>query len=313
MSERQKETSSTYEATFFIVPTYIANLPGLTLPYLRVYEAIFQFWNKGRSCYLSNPVFMKRCNIGKTHLQDAFAYFEEHGEIIRSYKGGKRHFLQPQRSVEIDLDSTEKELHTDPAVPCDNNEQGTATAVGGYRCSGRGGTATAVHNNKKLNKELKCLVNTPQNTQLELIKKQNPLAELLPDKYLLAQTVLNDQCMNDDKSRKMFDERFKDLDVTFEEMLIECVMYYALKPTAQHVSPHRFRSWIKNEHKSKYDEKRSEGEKLWKDLTEDERSLIGDYNYFKKRPELNTMSELKKKEAERLLKILNATKKGEVL
>lgn len=147
----KKETN--YESIFFVVPTYILNLPGLTLPYLKVYEAIFQFWNKGKSCFLSNQAFMDRCDIGKTHLQDAFLFFEKNGELIRSCKGGRRHFLQPIRSVEVEKDSANNKPTTATAVPCFDIEQGTATAVGGYRCSGRGGTATAVHNIKKLNKE----------------------------------------------------------------------------------------------------------------------------------------------------------------
>ena len=47
---------SSYKETWFIVPSYILDLPNITLGFLRVYEAFFQFHNKGLPCFLSNKL-----------------------------------------------------------------------------------------------------------------------------------------------------------------------------------------------------------------------------------------------------------------
>ena len=46
------ENKNNYKETFFIVPSYILDLPGITLGYLKVYETIFQFWNKNQICFI---------------------------------------------------------------------------------------------------------------------------------------------------------------------------------------------------------------------------------------------------------------------
>ncbi|MEK6884834.1 MAG: hypothetical protein AABY22_34700 [Nanoarchaeota archaeon] len=150
----------------------------------------------------------------------------------------------------------------------------------------------------------------PLNNELVEIRKDNPVFVLLSDKYLLIQNKLNQECLNDHKSKEFFNFKFNKLDVTFEEMLNECVMYYALKPESQNVSPHRFRKWIKNEHVYTYEKKPdSVVHKLWKDLTNDERTLLSDYNHFMKFPEIqNPLTQEQKNKAISLLDLLQSSK-----
>jgi|SRR6266436_3791944 len=149
----------------------------------------------------------------------------------------------------------------------------------------------------------------PQNTELAVIRKQNPLAAFLPDKYLLMQKQLTSECLEDPKAFQLFESKFGKLEVTFEEMLYECVMYYALKPEAQNVSKHRFIGWIKREKIEVYDKKPdSIAHKLYRDLTDEEKTLVSDYMHFKKYPELkNKMTESHKKKAQDLVELLKST------
>lgn len=131
---------SNYNETFFIVPSYILDLPNITLGYLKVYETIFQFWNKGRACFLSNPVIQERTGLGSTQVKDALSFFETHGELIRFSKAGKRYLARPEQKIEY---------------MCSDNEQVAAPAAGGSRSSGHEVAAPAAHNIKKVNKENK--------------------------------------------------------------------------------------------------------------------------------------------------------------
>lgn len=148
-----------------------------------------------------------------------------------------------------------------------------------------------------------------QNTDLAIIRKSNPLAAFLPDKYLLMQKQLTIQCLSDEKAYALFESKFGKLEVTFEEMLYECVMYYALKPEAQNVSKQRFIAWIKREKVEIYDKKPdSVAHKLYRDLTEQEKSLVSDYMHFKKYPDLqHRMTDIQKKQAQDLLDLLKST------
>jgi hypothetical protein len=97
--------NNTYQAAFFIIPTYILNLPDINLGFLRVYNVIFEFWNKGLSCFLSDHAIMERTGLKKTHMYDAFAYFEKHNELVRRKVKGRRYFVQPERIIIRDLES----------------------------------------------------------------------------------------------------------------------------------------------------------------------------------------------------------------
>jgi hypothetical protein len=139
--------SSEYQSSFFIVPSRISRLPDITIACLRVYETIFQFWNHGRQCYLSNDAIMERAGITSTStLSEAFMYLESKGELIRKMKGKKRYFIQPERIVEVD------------DMPVDNfDESSTKTShgLGTPRARSRyaesDGLGTPRHNNKNIN------------------------------------------------------------------------------------------------------------------------------------------------------------------
>lgn len=154
-----------YQSSFFVVPSRIMNLPDLILSYLRIYETIFQFWNHGKNCYLSNAAIMERTGISsESTLREAFMYFENKGELIRRKKGGKRYFIQPERMIEIDDDPVDKSkidsiksVHT-VAKSTEHRRQVDAPTV-----------AKSTHNNKKINNK-----NIRESTER---KKRVPLPE----------------------------------------------------------------------------------------------------------------------------------------
>lgn len=90
-----------YKETWFIVPRTILDIPGITLSSLKVFETIFQFWNKGRKCFLSNPEIERRTGVKLTQVKDAIAFFEDHKELERIQIGMKRYLMQPLKVVEI--------------------------------------------------------------------------------------------------------------------------------------------------------------------------------------------------------------------
>lgn len=155
--------SSEYHASFFIVPIRIMNLPDIQLSYVRIYETIFQFWNHGKNCYLSNSAIMERTGIkSDSTIREAFIFFEKYGELIRRKKGGKRYLVQPERTIEIDspvdkskIDSI-KTIHT-VAKSTPNRRQVDAPTV-----------AKSTHNNKKLKEK-------------NLIREREPLSLFEPD------------------------------------------------------------------------------------------------------------------------------------
>jgi hypothetical protein len=138
--------SSEYQSAFFIVPSRIMNLPDLILSYLRVYETIFQFWNKGKKCYLSNSAIMERTNIkSESTIREAFAYFEKHNELKRKTVKGKRYLIQPEQIIELD------DLVGNPE-PVDNP---VAKSTPPRRQVDAPPVAKSTHNNKNINKEYK--------------------------------------------------------------------------------------------------------------------------------------------------------------
>jgi DNA-binding Lrp family transcriptional regulator len=107
------EMNQPYEDTFFIVPRYIRKLPGMTLGFLDVYETIFQFLNKGKDCYLSNPAIAERTGLGERHIKKALVYLEEREVIKRVTIKGKRYIVSASRT----LDQNETAKEGGPAVP----------------------------------------------------------------------------------------------------------------------------------------------------------------------------------------------------
>jgi len=144
---------SQYESAFFVIPSRIMNLPNLTLSFLKIYETIFQFWNHGRDCYLSNLMIMKRTGINsESTIRKAFMFFEKHNELIRVYEGTNRYLKQPQKMVKIDPDGVEE-------------------STGGASIARRGGVDSATPTiNKEFNnkKESAHLRKDAQNAQDEM-------------------------------------------------------------------------------------------------------------------------------------------------
>lgn len=139
--------SSHYEETFYIIPRYIRKLPGMTLSYLDVYETIFQFWNKNRTCFLSEEALCNRTGYKRTQIYDALNFFEKHGELKRIKKNGKRYLVKPEKIIETNCsDNIPMSEIADVYDPVDNLDIHV-------RNSGHATSGIADHNIKKLNKE----------------------------------------------------------------------------------------------------------------------------------------------------------------
>lgn len=135
-----------------MVPYRIRKLPGMTLALLDFYETVFEFWNNNEQCWLSNSALMERANIKSiSTIQEAFQYFEKHGEMKRVVKNGKRYLIQPSRAIQCDPDIEPSQSVDNSKKDSSKCDQGIAPAIGGYRHSDSGGIATAIHNNNKLN------------------------------------------------------------------------------------------------------------------------------------------------------------------
>ncbi len=120
--------SDKYEETFYLVPSYIRKLPNITLGYMDVYNIIFQFWNKGRQCYLKNKTFAERTGHDIRRIQEALAYFEAHGELERITHDGKRYLVRPTKKVQVEEAPPSEEENIN---------------IGGVRHSACGGCGTA--------------------------------------------------------------------------------------------------------------------------------------------------------------------------
>lgn len=99
MTDKNNNNKAPYEETFFIIPAYILDLPGMSLGYLKVYWTFFQFWNKRLPCFLSNPAIAQRTKLQLTQVKAALAYFEENGELIRENRGNKRWLIKPDKPI----------------------------------------------------------------------------------------------------------------------------------------------------------------------------------------------------------------------
>jgi len=125
-----------YKETWFIVPIYIAELPGMTLGYLKVYQTIFQFWNKGLDCFLSNSAITERTGVADREIFRALNFFEQQNQLERKQIGLKRYLMQPQKSIETDI-TQDRQLGHPPLTI------GSPTP-----------DVIVIHNIKNLNKEL---------------------------------------------------------------------------------------------------------------------------------------------------------------
>lgn len=185
-----------YKETWFVAPRYILDMPGISLGFFKVFETIFQFWNKGRQCFLSNPEIANRTGIKATQVKDAIAYFERHKELERIQIGMKRYLMQPLKVVGIPgLSIVPKEVAA-PAATCaieDQNNcidvtQVAAVAARGGRPGGQGVAAGAATEIKNLNKEIKkpnnkaivfslaeALSQNPHSISIEILEEWNAI------------------------------------------------------------------------------------------------------------------------------------------
>jgi hypothetical protein len=144
---------NTYKSAFFVVPTYIPYLPGMTLNFLKVYETIFQFWNHNKACYLSEKSLIERTSVCRSEVYAALMYFEKHGEVKRIRKGLKRFLVRPEKIIETDC--THLNLTSEIADIGTNINQTSEIADVNVRDSGRITSEIADHNTKKRTKEFK--------------------------------------------------------------------------------------------------------------------------------------------------------------
>ena len=173
-----------YKETFYIVPRYIRKLPGMTLAFLDVYETIYQFWNKGLVCFLSNTAIMERTETKITQVKDAIAFFEKKGLLIRQKKGLKRFLIQPQNRIEFEQEAA-------PPAPSSDNNQVAAPAATGGRSSGHQVAAPAATEYKEVEyKELNLLREggaslspTPKKLDISHLLFENP--HQLPEQMLI--------------------------------------------------------------------------------------------------------------------------------
>lgn len=241
---QHNNSNTSYESVFFIVPSYILKLPGLTLGFLKVYETIFQFWNKGRICFLSNPMIQERTGLGITQVKDALLFFEKAGELKRIHKAGKRYLSRPERFIETDESTF---------------EQVAAPAAGGSRSSGQGVAAPAAHNIKNRNKEINVCEEPekiPQKTHTQIIPK-TPKEEY------------EKKTFNIEDLKNLFQRKFAGRTVTYEKLFEACCEYHSQK--GNWVSPSKWKTWIENERLDNYEKK---GSQLKQPLTDEEKQLL---------------------------------------
>lgn len=148
----------------------------------------------------------------------------------------------------------------------------------------------------------------PTNTQELNLSNKNTLISMFDEQYLKFQRQLNVECLTDSKCKELFKRKFEKVDVTIEELLQECVMYYAMKPSSQYVSPHRFRAWIKREHVDVYEKKPDNmTHKIYRDLTQEEIGLLSEYKFYQKTQDKSLLSHAKIEQAKNLINFLNSS------
>lgn len=242
-----------YRETFFIIPRRIRDLKGITLGFIDVYETMFQFWNKGLNCFLSNPTISKRTGLSGRQVREALTFLEANGELKRQRVGTRRFLIQPERRIETSEDM-------DDGLPvsasANNTQVGAGAPLGGRSSAYQVGAGAPTEYKEVEYKEMSVRKDTP------------------------TQGDLNIACLQDSKCKQLFDDKFSKIDLTIENLLEDCVMYYALLERPQMVSPHRFRKWIANERVDTYAIKQTDRQfKLWSDLSLEEKKLVSDYKH----------------------------------
>jgi len=109
-----------YKEAFFIVPTHIDEMEGMTLGFLRVFKTIFEFLNKGKPCFLSNKKIAERARLNVRQVHYALKFFYKHNKLKRVRKGNKYYLIEPEKSIEIDKPSPEPKLDDRDKKPGDD-------------------------------------------------------------------------------------------------------------------------------------------------------------------------------------------------
>ena len=117
-----------YTPSLVVIPYRILYLEGVQLSYIKVYEHIFHLWNQRKQCFISNPEFCRRTGLGISTVQEALAFFEEKGELKRTFKGRRRFLIQPELSIEIGQNDSANDEHApEPADGSHPSQQMVAT------------------------------------------------------------------------------------------------------------------------------------------------------------------------------------------
>jgi len=136
-----------YHQVWAVIPKHIFDLPDMTIQLLRFYETIFQFWNNGAQCFLTNSMIKKRTGIkSDSTISEYFQYFESKGLMIRKIINGKRYIIQ-NNQIQIDIQTTE------------NTGGGENTPP---RHSETPPLATARHNNNKIKTNKKIIATSSE-------------------------------------------------------------------------------------------------------------------------------------------------------
>lgn len=169
-----------YQDTFYIIPRHIRQLEGITLTFLDFFETIFQFWNKGKTCFLSNAVIKQRTGIkSDSRIVEAFQFFEKHNVMKRIFKNNKRYIVPALNPVEIENNtSDEKVIHINSAnfEPEGHScHQGVSPERGGGIATERGGDSPQRDINKEIiNKEINIVSDKSPKPKKFNIKDHNP-------------------------------------------------------------------------------------------------------------------------------------------
>jgi len=92
---RVNKKSSEFKPMYYLVPSEIMDLPGLSIGYLKVYCSVIQFWNSSRPCFLSEAILCEKSNLGRTQVYEALKFFEKHNIMKRIIIDGKKHIINP--------------------------------------------------------------------------------------------------------------------------------------------------------------------------------------------------------------------------
>ncbi len=159
-------SESNFHKTWYTVPNHIRKLPGMTLALLDFYETIFELWNNGKKCFLSNPMIKKRTGIkSSSTIQEAFEYFEKQGVMKRVWKGGSR-FIEQTFSIQADENDIDDPVDN-PAKDSIKNDQHLAVPRAPSRCTESPPLAVPRYKNNKIN--------------INKLREREPLSGFEPD------------------------------------------------------------------------------------------------------------------------------------